>query len=886
MNINFFSSDHDLNNSLLLEYQCKYDYECNYHENSSHINQNCSCYNEDDYNFSMKLKEFDYMNTEILEKLGENSTHKVYRAIKKNTLETSASAVKFLKVNKNSKKRFFELSQLLLEDNDETFALKQKGIFKDKTSSHTFVIEMEEGVCTLADLITKTKKLNKTFEISEIVHILKQLSKCLSFLHSQGIMHSDIKPNNIMIFKKDNNEFFFKIIDFDTSIKLQKHNELTTKDQILGFTKAYASPEISMYLRDYEKIDLNEKINLFKSDVFSLGKTFQDLMKISKTNTIRRKSNEILQNFDDDEEIHSRLMQLINEMIENDPEKRVDCCYVKFYLEQLFSKEPELIPEIVQQILVDKEKKISFNENLRLFQIYLQKFANFELAKKYLDQAFAKINKPNYKSSNLAKYYKNLGFFCQIQGNYKQAEENYLKSYEFIEKIDAEENDINQRIIIEIFDNLGNLYKKIGDYKKAEDFFVKQLEKTLKLSKDREIYLSKAHINLSSLYYYLGKLHSAESHILKSYMILSEMSFFRQKTIKISNESPVKRYRKHFEYKENLAFCYQNMGLIYLKFADSSIAEEFFIKALEIMSQIYVEKHYSICEVKDALALLYLTTKNKDQFNYYFFDSKRMKKELLGKNHLDYAFSLDLKSLFYRENDIKQEKNEEILLKSAQIKEKILGEDHRFALQVQEKLANLYEKNGETIKAMRLQEEILEKRKQKLGEFDKDTAQSFHNIGLLLFKKEKNYIKARDFFEKSLEIKEKIFSPNDLANKMTIGTLEYLSSIYAKQNLFEKAENAMNMVLNYREEMSFNGAFYLKETIDALKNLLYFNEKTKNNNNKSDKSHQIQQKKNELEKKLQEIDNNLITPIKSKTFLKERMDEHNLKDQTFKKERI
>ena len=90
----------------------------------------------------------------------------------------------------------------------------------------------------------------KHFCISEkkICEIMKQIGEGIYYLHSFGIVHRDIKPDNILI--NDKNEI--KIIDFGFS-KIMGNNEKTNE----GFgTLDYAAPEILLRIPYGKEIDI------------------------------------------------------------------------------------------------------------------------------------------------------------------------------------------------------------------------------------------------------------------------------------------------------------------------------------------------------------------------------------------------------------------------------------------------------------------------------------------------------------------------------------------------------------------------------------------------------------------------------------------------------
>lgn len=168
---------------------------------------------------------------------------------------------------------------------------------------------------TLKDLID-----NKTpFNLVDMIEIMIQVSNGLDHAHSKGIVHRDIKPDNIRILE-DNSA---KIMDFGIAGSKTNNKRITEEGSILG-TLGYISPE-QLY---------NSKTADSRADIFSYGAMFyevftkklpfdadtigQAVMNIMQKNATPIK--EIVNGLPDE------LDSLILKCLEKDPDKR----YQKF----------------------------------------------------------------------------------------------------------------------------------------------------------------------------------------------------------------------------------------------------------------------------------------------------------------------------------------------------------------------------------------------------------------------------------------------------------------------------------------------------------------------------------------------------------------------------
>ena len=186
---------------------------------------------------------------QIIEELGKGGMGKVYRVLDKKLNEEVA--LKLIRPDiasdKNTIERFkneLKLARKIRQKNVGSMyeLLEEKGI-------HFITMEYVSGQ-DLKGLIRQTGQLT----VGKAISIAKQICDGLSEAHSLGVVHRDLKPNNIMIDRGGN----AKIMDFGIA-RAVKGKSITGPGVMIG-TPEYMSPEQN------EAKDIDPR-----SDIYSLG---------------------------------------------------------------------------------------------------------------------------------------------------------------------------------------------------------------------------------------------------------------------------------------------------------------------------------------------------------------------------------------------------------------------------------------------------------------------------------------------------------------------------------------------------------------------------------------------------------------------------------------
>jgi serine/threonine protein kinase len=201
-------------------------------------------------------------NYTIISQLGKGGMGAVYLAQDKR-LDRKV-AIKVLTLNEN----------LSLEQKSEIIARFQKEAKAIAKLSHPnvvaihdigedngeyyMVMEFLEGK-SIGSILDKDKKL----PIQECIDISIQICKALDYIHSNSIVHRDIKPDNIIITKNN----IAKITDFGIAQNDSDQMRLTQDGTILG-SIMYISPE---QLRNSKEVDN-------RADIFSYGVTLYQMI--------------------------------------------------------------------------------------------------------------------------------------------------------------------------------------------------------------------------------------------------------------------------------------------------------------------------------------------------------------------------------------------------------------------------------------------------------------------------------------------------------------------------------------------------------------------------------------------------------------------------------
>lgn len=189
------------------------------------------------------------------------------------------------------------------------------------------------------------------------ITILRSVTHSLNILHKLGIVHGDLKPNNILIKQKVDATYTTKLIDFDNSYF--EKNPPVLRDEVVG-DPVYYSPELERYVLNTKDSSAEELT--CKSDIFALGILFcqyltgalPDGVSTDKysSNAVNNGAVIVMKN---GARIPKSLVELVNSMLLANPENRPSAEGIFQFLKKISTG--------LQSIRTDKKNIIDAEES-------------------------------------------------------------------------------------------------------------------------------------------------------------------------------------------------------------------------------------------------------------------------------------------------------------------------------------------------------------------------------------------------------------------------------------------------------------------------------------------------------------------------------------------
>ena len=207
------------------------------------------------------------------------------------------------------------------------------------------VISYQYHICTIADYIIGNVHPDEICKLSEWQRIvlMRTLTLALMSVHKAGVIHSDMKPENVMINQNEHNgSCALKLIDFDGSFYESDPPEDISGDPTYSAPEAYAKQTIP-------NIRLDHRIDIFALGIilhyFWTGKLPQKESDMTVGQAaLKGKAIRL------DLSIPAPLQEIIRQALEGNPDKRITT-------DEIYQKLGDLLTEYPVKIINLQENK-------------------------------------------------------------------------------------------------------------------------------------------------------------------------------------------------------------------------------------------------------------------------------------------------------------------------------------------------------------------------------------------------------------------------------------------------------------------------------------------------------------------------------------------------
>ena len=194
------------------------------------------------------------------------------------------------------------------------------GLFRKNLIDHnSIILQIENGLGSLDYVLKGGKKYN----CEELFNFLLNLVEILECLQNNGIVHCDIKPENIILVNDNTSKenFIYKMSDFGKAFQLPIDSYPESK---------VAQEDLKLLKNTQTNKKFDDEINPFKLDVYSLGLMCLDMIGYTNHKKSLMKNKDFLS---ENWLGYEKLKPILDQMLKKNPDERVDFIGIKSILE-------------------------------------------------------------------------------------------------------------------------------------------------------------------------------------------------------------------------------------------------------------------------------------------------------------------------------------------------------------------------------------------------------------------------------------------------------------------------------------------------------------------------------------------------------------------------
>jgi len=182
----------------------------------------------------------------VTEKIGEGGMGDVYLALQLPVRKQVAlKMIQGIMLDDDARRRFErEATSITMLYHPNIVSLVDYGT-DEATGAPFMALEYVKGGRELADIMEERRKRGEKWTNDELIAIFSQVLSALAVAHREGLVHRDIKPQNVMLVRVEGNPSFVYLLDFGLARAfgdIPGMETLTAKGAVIG-TPQYMAPE-------------------------------------------------------------------------------------------------------------------------------------------------------------------------------------------------------------------------------------------------------------------------------------------------------------------------------------------------------------------------------------------------------------------------------------------------------------------------------------------------------------------------------------------------------------------------------------------------------------------------------------------------------------------